>query len=64
MNKTELVAAAAKKADLSLKDTDKALAAIVDVITCAAPNLQEMTQDSANPGNDSTGSPTKRSGRS
>ena len=33
MNKTELVAAAAKKADLTLKDTDKALAAVIDVIT-------------------------------
>ena len=33
MNKTELVAAAAKKAELTLKDTDKALAAVIDVIT-------------------------------
>lgn len=33
MNKTELVAAAAKKADLTQKDTDKALAALIDVVT-------------------------------
>ena len=32
MNKTELVAAAAEKAGLTQKDTDKALGAIVDVI--------------------------------
>ena len=35
MNKTELVAAAAEKAGLTQKDTDKALGAIVDVTTCA-----------------------------
>ncbi len=35
MNKTELVAAIAKKADLTAKDADKALAAVIDVITAA-----------------------------
>ena len=32
MNKTELVAAMAKKADLSKKDAEKALAAFIDVV--------------------------------
>lgn len=35
MTKTELVACAAKKAGLTQKDTDKALAALIDVVTCA-----------------------------
>ena len=35
MTKTELVAAAAKKAGLTQKDTDKALAALIDVVTAA-----------------------------
>lgn len=33
MNKTELVAAIAEKADLSKKDSEKALKAFVDVVT-------------------------------
>lgn len=33
MNKTELVAAIAEKADLSKKDSEKALTAFVDVVT-------------------------------
>lgn len=33
MNKTELVAAIAEKAELSKKDTEKALKAFVDVVT-------------------------------
>jgi DNA-binding protein HU-beta len=33
MTKTELVVAAAKKAGLTQKDTDKALAALIDVVT-------------------------------
>ncbi len=35
MTKTELIAAVAKKSGLTQKDTDKALAAALDVITCA-----------------------------
>ena len=35
MTKTELVAAAAKKSGLTQKDTDKALAALLDAVTCA-----------------------------
>ena len=33
MNKTELVAAVAEKAELSKKDADKAVAAVIDAIT-------------------------------
>ena len=35
MNKTELVAAVAEKAELSKKDADKAVAAVIDAITDA-----------------------------
>ena len=35
MTKTELVAAAAKNSGLTQKDTDKALAALLDAVTCA-----------------------------
>ena len=35
MNKTELIAAAAKKSGLSKKDTESALNAAIDVITAA-----------------------------
>ena len=35
MTKTELVAAAAKKSGLTQKDTDKALAALLDAVTAA-----------------------------
>lgn len=35
MNKTELVAAVAEKAELSKKDADKAVAAVIDAITTA-----------------------------
>ena len=35
MTKTELIAAVAKKSGRTQKDTDKALAAALDVITCA-----------------------------
>jgi DNA-binding protein HU-beta len=34
MNKTELVAAIAESAELSKKDSEKALKAFVDVVTC------------------------------
>ena len=35
MNKTELCAAVAEKANLSKKDAEKAVAAVLDSITCA-----------------------------
>ena len=34
MNKTELIAAIAEKTELSKKDAEKALAAVVEAITC------------------------------
>ncbi|MCI8293160.1 MAG: HU family DNA-binding protein [Hespellia sp.] len=42
MNKTELVAAIAEKADLSKKDSEKALKALVDVITAQLKNDQKV----------------------
>ena len=36
MNKAELVAAIATKADITKKDSEKALKAVIDVITAAA----------------------------
>ena len=70
MNKTELVAAAAKKAELTLKDTDKALGALVDVITEALAKGEkvqltgfgtfEVREKAAREGrNPSTGKPIK-----
>lgn len=42
MNKAELIAAAAAKADLSQKDTAKALAAILDEIQAALKNGEKV----------------------
>ena len=42
MNKTELVAAIAEKAELSKKDSEKALKALVDVITAQLKNDQKV----------------------
>ncbi len=42
MNKTELVAAIAEKADLSKKDSEKALKAFVDVVTAQLKKEQKV----------------------
>ena len=42
MNKTELVAAIAEKAELSKKDAEKALKAFVDVVTAQLKNDQKV----------------------
>ena len=42
MNKTELVAAIAEKADLSKKDSEKALKAFVEVVTAQLKNDQKV----------------------
>lgn len=43
MNKTELVAAIAAKAEISKKDADKAVAALVDVVTAALKKGEDVT---------------------
>lgn len=43
MNKTELVAAIAAKAEISKKDADKAVAALVDVVTATLKKGEDVT---------------------
>ena len=44
MNKTELVAAIAEKAELSKKDSEKALKAFVDVVTAELKKVRELQE--------------------
>ncbi len=46
MNKTELVAAIADKAEISKKDSEKALKAFVDVVTGDKKGHKDRTLDS------------------
>ncbi len=43
MNKTELIAAAAEQAGLSKKDTEKALAAVLDTVTSALASGEKVS---------------------